>query len=337
MIHPHIKGKEKKMKKAALIFVVLCLTAGMVFAAGTKEAKFPTKPITIVCPWSAGGGTDRVARYLAELMSKEVGQPVNVVNKTGGSGAVGHGEGANAAPDGYTIMNLTFEINVLKYLGYADLTPENYIPLLQFNEDAPAVIVSAKSPYTSVKDLIDDIKAKPEGTFKFSGSTIASAWDLPRIRMLMAAGISPAKVKYIPTQGAAPAITELLGGHVDVITCSYPEAAGQIEGGALKALAIMSDERNKAFDKIPTLKEQGINVSGGTWRGFAVPLKTPEPVVQYLISTLQKVTASQEYKDFMAKNGFGVRIRVGKEFGDFMMTEYRALKDVMEAAGYLKK
>lgn len=325
------------MKKGALIFVILCLAAGMIFAGGAKEAKFPTKPISIVCPWAAGGGTDRIARYFAEALSKEVGQPVNVVNKTGGSGAVGHGEGANAAPDGYTIMNLTFEINVLKYLGYADLTPENYIPLLQFNEDAPAVIVSANSPYRTVKDLIDDIKAKPDGTFKFSGSTIASAWDLPRIRMLMAAGISPAKVKYIPTQGAAPAITELMGGHVDVITCSYPEAAGQIEGGALKALAIMADSRNPSFPNVPTLKEQGINVSGGTWRGFAVPLKTPDPVVQYLTAAFKKITDSQDYKDFMSKAGFGVRVRVGKEFGDFMMTEFRALRDVMDAAGYLKK
>ncbi len=123
---------------------------------------------------------------------------------------------------------------MLKYLGYADLTPENFIPLIQFNEDAAAVIVSAKSPYKNARELLDDVKAKPEGTFKFSGSTIASAWDLPRIQMLMAYGIDPQKVKYIPTQGAAPAITELLGGHVDVLTCSYPEAAGQIAAGPSK-------------------------------------------------------------------------------------------------------
>jgi len=325
------------MKRAILVLLALSLAAGILFAGGAKEAKYPTKPITIVCPWAAGGGTDRTARFIAEQLSKKLGVPVNVVNKTGGSGAVGHGEGAAAAPDGYTITNLTFEINVLKYLGYADLTPENFIPLIQFNEDAAAVIVSAKSPYKNVKELLDDIKAKPEGTFKFSGSTIASAWDLPRIQMLMAAGIDPQKVKYIPTQGAAPAITELLGGHVDVLTCSYPEAAGQIAAGALKALAIMAEERNPNFPDVPTLKEQGVNVVGGTWRGFGVPLKTPELAVNTLRQALKEITDTQEFKDFMNKAGFGIKVRVGQEFGDFMINQYKALKAVMETAGYLKK
>ena len=325
------------MKRAILVILVLSLAAGLIFAGGAKEAKFPTKPITIICPWAAGGGTDRTARFIADQLSKKLGVPVNVVNKTGGSGAVGHGEGAAAAPDGYTITNLTFEINVLKYLGYADLTPENFIPLIQFNEDAAAVIVSAKSPYKNVKELLDDIKAKPEGTFKFSGSTIASAWDLPRIQMLMTAGINPQQVKYIPTQGAAPAITELLGGHVDVLTCSYPEAAGQIAAGALKALAIMADERNPSFPDVPTLKEQGVNVVGGTWRGFAVPLKTPDLAVNTLRQALKEITDTQEFKDFMNKAGFGIKVRVGQEFGDFMINQYKSLKAVMETAGYLKK
>lgn len=325
------------MKKITLILLALILAAGMLFASGGTEAKFPSKPISIVCPWSAGGGTDRTARFVAEQLSQKLGQPVNVVNKTGGSGAVGHGEGAAAAPDGYTITNLTFEINILKYLGYANLTPEDYIPLIQFNEDSASVIVSGTSPYKTINDLMADIKAKPEGTFQFSGSTIASAWDLPRIRMLIKAGIDPQKVKYIPTQGAAPAITELLGGHVDVLTCSYPEAAGQIEAKALRAIAIMAETRNPSFPDVPTLKEQGIDVVGGTWRGFAVPLKTPDAAVQVLTKALKEVTDMQEFKDFMSKAGFGVKVRVGKEFGDFMIAEYKGLKEVMEKAGYLKK
>ena len=88
------------MKKGLLVLLVMSLAMGTLFAGGAKEAKYPTKPISIVCPWAAGGGTDRIARYFADALAKEVGQPVNVVNKTGGSGAVGHLEGANAAPDG---------------------------------------------------------------------------------------------------------------------------------------------------------------------------------------------------------------------------------------------
>ena len=215
------------MKRILVIALAIMTIVGIPLAA---QAKYPTKPITIVCPWSSGGGTDRTARYMAEALSKELGVPVNVVNKTGGSGAIGHSEVLTAAPDGYTIVNVTFELNTFKYLGYANITPSMLIPLFQFNEDAAALSVKADSPYKNVKDVMDAVKAKPAGTFLFSGSTVASAWDLPRIQLLMAAGISPKSVKYIPTQGgAAPAITELLGGHVDVVTCSYPEIAAQVE------------------------------------------------------------------------------------------------------------
>lgn len=322
------------MKKAVIAICGIALLGGAAFANGSSEAKYPTKPITIVCPWAPGGGTDRTARFLAEKLSEKLGQPVNVVNKTGGNGAVGHQAGASAAPDGYTLTNVTFEVNTLKYLGYSQVTPRDYIPILQFNEDAAAVIVSADAPYATVADLIADIKAKPAGTFSFSGSGIGTVWDLARIAMLNKVGVDPKSVKYIPTAGAAPAITELLGGHIDVITCSYPEAAAQIEAGKLKALAIMADARNPNYPNVPTLKEQGIDWSYGTWRGFCVPLKTPDSVVQTLIAATSEVVKSQEYLDFMAKNGFGVKVRLGSDFGDFMLQQFDALADIFKLAGY---
>lgn len=324
------------MKKFILLAVVLSLVAGI--PAFAKDPVYPTKPITIVCPWSSGGGTDRTARFMAEMLSKELGVPVNVVNKTGGSGAVGHVEGAMAAPDGYTITNITFELNILKYLGYATLTPAGIMPIFQFNEDSASISVKAESPYKNINELLDAIKAKPDGTFLFSGSTIASAWDLPRIRMLMAAGISPKKVKFIPAQGGAtPAITELLGGHVDAVVCSYPEISPQVEAGKVRTLAVFADQRNPLFPNIPTLKEQGIDVTGGTWRGFAVPLKTPDYVVKTLTAAFEKIVATQDFKDFMNKNQFGIKIREGKDFSDFITNEFKALEGVMDAAGYLKK
>jgi len=322
------------MKKAILATLVLLISAGVVFGGGQQEEEFPTKPITIICPWSAGGGTDRTARFIAEELSDVLGQPVNVVNKTGGAGAVGHGAAANAAPDGYSIGNLTFEVNTLKYLGYSDVTPKDFIPLVQFNQDAAAVTVSADSPYNSVPELLDAIKSQPAGTFKFSGSGIGTVWDLARIAMLNEYGIDPESVKYIPSKGAAPAITELLGGHVDVLTCSYPEVAPQVEAGKLKTLAVMADTRNPQFDEIPTLKEQGIDWSYGTWRGFALPLETPEARVKILQDAIMQVLESDEYKDFMAKNGFGIKIRVGDEFGDFMMEQFEGLAEIFELAGY---
>ncbi|MCK7577148.1 MAG: tripartite tricarboxylate transporter substrate binding protein [Chromatiales bacterium] len=297
----------------------MILATGFAFA----QKKYPSKPITIVCPWSSGGGTDRTARFMAEALSKELGVPVNVVNKTGGSGAVGHVAGALAAPDGYTILNATFEIVILKYLGYADITPSSVIPLFQFNEDAAAVSVKSDSPYKDVPSMIAAIKSKPEGTFLTSGSTIASAWDLP-VRMLMAAGIKPSTVKYIPAQGsAAPAITELLGGHVDAGVLQLPR--DRPPGGGRNGADHRSfhGKRDALFQEIPTLKEQGIDVVGGTWRGFAVPNGTPAAVVKTLETAFKKITASREFKDFMAKNQFGIRVRDSKEFTKFMNDRVR--------------
>jgi tripartite-type tricarboxylate transporter receptor subunit TctC len=307
------------------------------FSPAMAAEKFPNKPLTMICPWAAGGGTDRTARFIADQLHGILHVPVNVVNKTGGGGAVGFSSGANARPDGYTLTNLTFEIGTLKWMGYSEITPDSFKPLMQFNEDASAVIVGKDCSYPSVKALLEGIKKKPSGTFQFSGCAIGTVWDLARIGMMRNYGINPDTVKFIPTKGAAPAVTELLGGHVDVITCSYPEAAPQIEAGNLKALAVMSDERNPQFNQVPTLKEQGIDWAYGTWRGFAVPKETPDEVANALIHALKQIFGSEEYVSFMNKNGFGIKIREPKEFGEFMMTQFKGLEEIIESAGYGKK
>jgi tripartite-type tricarboxylate transporter receptor subunit TctC len=325
-----------KLRHLILIATVFVFSLSVISPAMAAKG-FPKKPITIICPWSAGGGTDRTARFVAGKLHEILGVPVNVVNKTGGGGAIGFTAGANAKPDGYTITNLTFEIGTLKWLGYSDIGPEAFKPLMQFNEDASAVIVGKDSKYNTVKELLDDIKAEPAGTFQFSGCAIGTVWDLARIGMMHSYGIDFNKVKFIPTKGAAPAITELLGGHVDVITCSYPEAAPQIDAGSLKALAIMADERNPQFSTVPTLKEQGIDWSYGTWRGFAVPKKTPDDVANVLIKALKQVFSSDDFVSFMNKNGFGIKIRDSKEFGEFMEAQHKGLEGIITLAGYGKK
>jgi tripartite-type tricarboxylate transporter receptor subunit TctC len=326
------------MKKIALIIIVTALcfvVTGLNPAMAAK--KFPKKPITIICPWSAGGGTDRTARFIADKLHGVLGVPVNVVNKTGGAGAVGFNAGANAKPDGYVITNLTFEIGTLRWMGYSDLGPEAFRPLMQFNEDASAVIVGKDSKYQSVKQLLDDVKNKPAGTYQFSGCGIGTVWDLARIGMMNNYGIDHNKVKFIPTKGAAPAVTELLGGHVDVITCSYPEASPQIDAGNLKALAVMAETRNAQFNHVPTLKEQGIDWAYGTWRGFAVPKGTPDNAADILVAAFKKIFSSDDFKTFMNNNGFGIKIREAKAFGEFMAAQHKGLEEIIKLAGYGKK
>ena len=298
-------------------------------------AAYPEKTVTIICPWAAGGGTDRLARFLADQLQKEFGVPFVVVNKTGGGGAVGHGAGAYAKPDGYTLTLVTLEIATMHWMGLTPITYENFEYIIQLNQDPSAVIVRADAPWNSVAELLVDIALHP-GKYKFSGSAAGTIWDLARIGILHAVGIPPDYVIWVPTKGAAPSIVELLGGHVDVITCSLPEAASQIEAGKLKALAIMADKRDPRFPNVPTLKELGINWSAGTWRGLAAPKGTPKEVINILYEKCLKIANSKGFKDFMSKNGFGIQIRNPEEFYNFVKEQDSVWKEILKLGGYLK-
>lgn len=319
------------MKKLIVIGVILVilLSTISVFAA------YPTKSVTIVCPWGAGGGTDRVARFLAVELENEYGKPFVVINKTGGGGAVGHGAGAYAKPDGYTLTLVTLEIATMHWMGLTKLTYEDLDYVIQMNQDPSCVIIKADAPWDSITELLVDI-AMHSGKYKFSGSGAGTIWDLSRIGLFDKVGIPTDYVTWIPTKGAAPSIVELLGGHVDVITCSAPEASAQLDSGEFRALAIMADERDSKFPDVPTLKELGIDWSSGTWRGVAVPKGTPKEVISSLYEKLLKIANSEKYKDFMSKNGFGIKIRNSEEFYDFAKEQNTTWEKVLRIGGYVK-
>lgn len=317
------------------LLVILCLAAMVAVSAGAAYAAYPTRNVTVVCPWGAGGGTDRLTRFMASQLEKDLGKPVTVVNKTGGSGAVGHSAGAYAKADGHTITMVTLEIATMHWLGLTDLSYADFAYVIQLNQDPAGVMVKADAPWKNMEELLADIKANP-GKFKFSGSGVGAVWDLARIGMLDKAGIDVKSVDWIPTKGAAPSIIELLGGHVDVLTCSLPEASSQIAAGEIRALAIMADERDPRFPDVKTLKEQGLDWSFGTWRGLAVPKDTPAELIDTIYASCKKIVDSAEYKDFMDKNGFGVLIRDPKAFSDFAEEQDSTLKKVLELGGYAK-
>lgn len=307
----------------------------MAFSIAIMAANYPRKPVTIICPWGAGGGTDRLARFLADELSKKLGQPFVVVNKTGGGGAVGHSAGAYASPDGYTLTLVTMEIASMHWMGLTNLSFEAFDYIAQVNEDSAGVLVKADASWKTLNDLLEDIKSNP-GKFLFSGTASGGIWDLARIGMLDAAGLSVDSVTWIPTSGAAQALIELLGGHVDVVTCSLAEAISQIQSGQVRALAIMADERDPRFPDVPTLKEFGINWSAGTWRGIAVPKNTPTEIKEILEKAILEISHSEEFKEFMNKNGFGIKVRNGEQFYEFVKEQDRAWKHVLELGGYAK-
>ncbi len=227
-------------------------------------------------PWGAGGGTDATARIVAALLEKDLGQPFNVVNRTGGSGVVGHSAIATGAPDGYTIGMITVEITMMHWQGLTELGPKSYTPLALMNEDPPGIQVKSSSPYKTIKELADAIKAAPAGKLKASGTGQGGIWHLALVGWLKAMGLEANHVPWVPSNGAAPAMQDLAAGGIDMMTCSVPEARAMIEAGKARSLAVMAPQRNSAFPDVPTLKEAaGIDYSVGAWRGIAGPKGLP--------------------------------------------------------------
>ena len=300
---------------------------------GAARAEYPSRSITLICPWAPGGGTDRVSRFVADQLQRRLGRPVVVVNRTGGSGAAGHAAGALAEPDGYTLTMATFELSTMHRMGISELTHEDFTPLLQLNGDAAAILVRADAPWPSIEALVNHIRQNP-GQIKMSGTSTGGAWDLARAGFLLAAGLRVDSVLWVPTQGAAPSIVELLGGHIDAICCSVPEAAAQIEAGELRVLAVMAPERLPEFPDFPTVKEAGIDWEAVGWRGVVLPKGAAPELVDRLERELRAMTEAPEFKEFMALNGFAIIVRGSEEFRGFLRAQDAQWQKVIAAAGY---
>lgn len=311
--------------------------AGLLARPALAQANWPSRPITLICPWGAGGGTDATARIVAQLLEKDLGQPVNVVNRTGGSGVVGHSAIATAAPDGYNIGMLTVEISMMHHQGLTDLKSTNYAALALMNEDPPGVQVSTSSPYKDIKALADAIKAAPPGKLKASGTGQGGIWHLALVGWLVAMGLKPDHVAWVPSNGAAPGMQDLAAGGIDIVTCSVPEARAMIDAGKAKSLAIMASARNPQFKDVPTLNETlGINYSVGAWRGIGAPKTMPADIQAKLTAALKKAFDSKEYQDFMNSRGFGMKFADGPGFAKFMADGDQAMASAMKAAGLAK-
>jgi tripartite-type tricarboxylate transporter receptor subunit TctC len=278
----------------------------LVAVATTANAQYPQRPIQLIVPWGAGGGTDATARIIGTLLEKDLKQPVNVVNRTGGSGVVGHDAIAKAAPDGYTLGLITVEITMMHHVGLTQLKYTDYTPIGLVNADPAGIHVRTDSPYKSVKDLLTAIKANP-GKMKASGTGQGGIWHLAIAGLLKQQGIDPNALPWVPSNGAAPGMQDMVAGGVDVVPCSIPEARAMIDSGKARALAIMDANPPALYPNVPTLKKElNSDWAIAAWRVIAAPKGLPADVQKTLVTALKKVYDSKDYKDFMASRGFGV-------------------------------
>ena len=318
--------------------VALFLTFGLLISlgiGGAAAADYPKRPITMICPWGAGGGTDACSRIIATLLKKELGVPVNVVNRTGGGGAIGHTAMATAKPDGYTIGMPTVEITMMHWMGLTEVTYKDMEPIALVNADPAGINVRTDSAWKTYKDLEEYVKKNP-GKLKDSGTGQGGIWHVAMAGWMKAIGLSPDAIKWIPSKGAAPALQDLMAKGIDMSTCSLPEAATLIEAGKVRPLAIMADARDPKYPDTPTLKELGIDWTTAAWRGIAAPKGTPKEITDILEKAIAKVHKSPDFIKFMNNRGYGMIWKNSKDFAAMLEKADKDNGEVMRAAGIIK-
>ncbi len=319
--------------KASCLFVLL--TSISCQPSESTEESYPTRPISFFVPWNPGGGTDTVSRTLAATLQKSLGVSVNVINRTGGGGVVGHLALSQAKPDGYTLGAVTGEITMMHWQGLTDLAVSDYTPIALLMNNPAAITVKANAPWNSLDELLEEIKASP-GDLLASGTSKGGIWDLARIGFLKAAGLPSSALPWVPSQGAAPALQELIAGGVHVVTIALAEAEALYKAGEVKVLAVMADERLAAFPEIPTLREQGIDWQIGGWVSIGAPAGLSESVRSKIIEATEIAVNDSLFATPLKKAGFNLTFLKGDAFTAFLVEQDRVNGELISMAGMAK-
>lgn len=290
---------------------------------------FPSDDIEIICPFSEGGGTDLTARQLADQVENQLDTSSYVTNTTGGSGSVGFDKIATASSDGHTIGILTVEICTISHLDIGDVTHEDMTPILQYNFDPAALTVHEDAPYGTLAEFIDHASENP-GSISVSNSGTGAIWHLAAAAFEQTADI---ELDHIGYDGAAPATEAVLSGETEATTSSAAEVSSQVQDGPLEMLAFFGEERHPAFEDVPTLVEEGHDVTIGAWRGIGGPAGMDEEIVTTLEEAFDEIYDSDAFKEFMQNNNFGRVHRDSGEFEQFMQDESTRFGDLIDELG----
>jgi len=270
-----------------------------------------------------------LARAFAEAAKKHLPQPITVNNRPGASGMIGHGEMIDAKPDGYKLAIVFAEIVIVPHLGQTKRSYEDFTPIARLNADPAAITVKADAPWNTIEEFLAASKAKP-GEIKMGNSGNGSIWHLAHAALEDKVGV---KYNPIPFGGAAPAVLALMGGHVDAVAVSPGEVATHVASGKLKTLVVMSDQRLKGFEKVPTLKERGIDLSIGTWRGLAAPKATPPEVLAILTEATKKSAEEPVLREALDRLSMGYAYADAETFRANMKRDNELFKGLVTKLG----
>jgi len=322
------------LRLLTLFLALLFLTA----PAADAQEPFPARPITLVAPFPPGGVADLTARPVAAAMEKVLKNPVVVVNKTGAAGAVGMSFVANSKPDGYTLLLALSSISIIPEADKLfNRTPAYNMtqlsPIALISADPTILVVAADRPWKSVKEFVEDAKRRP-GEISFSSSGVYGTLHMATEMLSHAGGI---KLKHVPFGGAGPALTAILGGHVDALASGPAVVLPHIKAGKLRPLAGWGAKRVAALPDLPTFKELGYDIEFYIWAGVFAPTGTPAPVLKALRDAVRQAVEDPDFKGAMAKLQTPIAYLDAPEFQKFWDKDARMLADAIKRVGRIEE
>ena len=309
----------------------LLIAAALAATSWTVHAAYPERPVRLIVPWAAGGDTDNIFRPFAQVWQKHLGQTVVIANVGGASGTRGAKEAKDAPPDGYTLFAVHDYIHSTYWAGVADVQYADFEPICLISSTPSVLTASPKTPWKTLKELLDDAKKRP-GQITV-GATLASTSHFFPALIEKASG---AKFKYVSYEGLAPRMNAILGGHVD-LTDSNLTQKGKVEAGQLKFLAIATEKRHPEMPSVPTLKELGVNVVYDVNRGIMVPKGTPADVIGKLGSSCAAAAKEPEFAQAMKLQGTDVRYMDRNAYASWLKKNDDLNRNLAKDLGLLKR
>lgn len=322
------------MKKLILTVALVLMAVAVAMASGETEQQDsgpwqPDQPIRLIVPWNAGGGTDTLARALAQHGEKYFGVPVVVENVAGASGGIGAQQVANAEPDGYTLLILSQFLVWIDEIQDYPVSMDDFTPIMNLNRDPAAFAVAADSGIETIDDLIAASNAA-DGGFTVSHSGDGFIWHIAGVTFANKLGVD---WNFVPFDGTAPGIAAVMGGQIQGVSGGAAEFVSQAEGGNLRVLAIFADDAFGPLPDVPTANDLGLDLSMYTSRGLVGPAGMPEERAQILYEGFSKIMKEPDFVETMSNLGLGIKELPVDEYGEFLADVRVMAMDALKSVG----
>ncbi len=309
--------------------VLLALLVTLISGAVATAQEFPTKPIELVIPYGPGGSHDLTARALASVAHQYLGQPMLVVLKPGGGGAIGSQYVIRAKPDGYTLMLGGSGPNtIFALVQKAPIGPDQFTSIARINYSPAIFTVRTEAPWKTFREALDYMKKNP-GKFNFANTGTWGAADFPMRMVSRAAGV---EYNNIPFDGGGPALLAVLGGHADGSFLFTAQLLPQIGAGKMRALAVTDTRRLRDLPNVPTLREEGVDVVFTQWRSVLAPKGIPQAIAEKLEAAFKRMTEDSSFQALIKQLGDEIHFQGGKEFEATWRQEWDGFAKIVASA-----